>query len=77
MHYGMRVWNKGHHGAWHLYGHSHANLPPHGRSVDVGVDSHWVTGKATYTPFSFEQVAAFMVTRDFAPVDHHGAKKES
>ncbi len=26
-HYAMRVWNRSHHGAWHLYGHSHGNLP--------------------------------------------------
>ena len=24
-HYAFRVWNKSHHGSWHLYGHSHAN----------------------------------------------------
>lgn len=72
MHYGMRVWNKSHYGSWHLYGHSHATLSPHGRSVDVGVDSHWITGKPEYVPFSFEQVQAYMTTRDFVPVDHHG-----
>jgi hypothetical protein len=26
-HYAMRVWNRSHHGAWHLYGHSRGNLP--------------------------------------------------
>jgi len=26
-HYAMRVWNRAHHGAWHLYGHSHGKLP--------------------------------------------------
>jgi calcineurin-like phosphoesterase family protein len=26
-HYAMRVWPKSHHGAWHLYGHSHGSLP--------------------------------------------------
>ena len=40
MHYAMRVWNKRHHGAIHLYGHSHGNLPqsPNSLSWDVGVD---------------------------------------
>ena len=28
FHYALRVWNKAHHGAWHLYGHSHGRLPP-------------------------------------------------
>jgi calcineurin-like phosphoesterase family protein len=39
-----------HHGAWHLYGHSHGALPPYGKSFDVGVDC-W-----NYKPVSFEQV---------------------
>ena len=37
-HYAMRVWRKSHHGSLMLYGHSHGNLPPHGNSLDVGVD---------------------------------------
>ena len=39
-HYALRVWDRSHHGAWHLYGHSHGNLPSQGRSFDVGVDCH-------------------------------------
>ena len=40
MHYAMRVWDRRHYGAWHLYGHSHGHLPPEeGRfALDVGVD---------------------------------------
>jgi calcineurin-like phosphoesterase family protein len=40
-HYAHRVWEKSHHGAWHLYGHSHASLPddPNSLSFDVGVDN--------------------------------------
>lgn len=40
-HYAHRVWNKSHHGRWHLYGHSHASLPddPNSLSFDVGVDN--------------------------------------
>jgi hypothetical protein len=26
-HYAMRVWNRSHHGAWHLYGHSQGESP--------------------------------------------------
>ncbi len=37
-HYACRVWPAGHYGAWHFFGHSHGNLPPQGRSRDVGVD---------------------------------------
>ncbi|WP_139813065.1 metallophosphoesterase [Ensifer aridi] len=37
-HYGHRVWPGSHKGSFHFYGHSHNNLPPTGRSRDVGVD---------------------------------------
>lgn len=37
-HYGMRVWNRSHHGALHFYGHSHGKLPGTSQSLDVGVD---------------------------------------
>lgn len=37
-HYAMKVWNKSHYGAWHLYGHSHGTLPDNinNLSMDVG-----------------------------------------
>ena len=67
-HYALRVWNKSHHGAWHLYGHSHGSLPdnPNSYSLDVGVDCH------NYAPISFERVAALMAGNTFKPIDHHG-----
>lgn len=37
-HYAQRTWAASVHGSWHLYGHSHGRLPPHGRSRDCGVD---------------------------------------
>lgn len=66
-HYAMRVWNCSHHGAWHLYGHSHGSLPddPNSLSFDVGVDC-W-----DFYPVSFEQVAERMKQKTFKPVDHH------
>lgn len=39
-HYSMRVWNKRHHGSWHLYAHSHGTLAPLGNSRDVGMDAN-------------------------------------
>jgi len=40
-HYAFDVWNKSHHGSWHLHGHSHGMLPPGNRMrVDVGVDTN-------------------------------------
>lgn len=66
-HYAMRVWNKSHHGAWQLYGHSHGTLPddPKSLSMDVGVDPN------NYTPISYSQVKARMSKKTWSPVDHH------
>lgn len=72
FHYGCRVWNKSHRNSWLLFGHSHNSLPPFGKSVDVGVDSTWVTGKAEYRPFSFYEIKEFMNKQPVMVVDHHG-----
>jgi calcineurin-like phosphoesterase family protein len=71
-HYALRVWSRSHYGALSLYGHSHGNLEPYGRSMDVGVDSPWVTGIPEYRPFSFEEVLASVSQRDIELPDHHG-----
>jgi calcineurin-like phosphoesterase family protein len=67
-HYAMRVWNKSHHGAWHLYGHSHGTLPddPNALSMDVGVDCHG------YRPIDLAAVKKHMEKKAFKPIDHHG-----
>lgn len=66
-HYALRVWNKSHWGAWHLYGHSHGTLPddPNSLSIDVGVDSH------DYRPWAMNELVDVMATKTFVPVDHH------
>jgi len=55
-HYAMRAWDKSHHGAWQLYGHTHGNLreEPLLWNMDVGVDC-W-----NFYPISLEQVAQVM-----------------
>lgn len=52
--YAMRVWDRSHYGAWHLYGHSHGSLPGSGLSFDIGVDCN------RFRPFSLEEVAEKM-----------------
>lgn len=76
-HYSHEVWPKSHHGAWHLYGHSHNSLPVHmnRRSLDVGVDA--VAGRLNrlpqdYRPMRLDEIAAQMATRVWEPIDHHG-----
>ena len=86
-HYAHRVWNKSHHGVWHLYGHSHNSLPddPNSMSFDVGVDATANelagngsgvtkpnTNKLDYRPISFAEVQDVMAHKNFKPIDHHG-----
>lgn len=70
-HYAMRVWNKSHHGAWMLYGHSHGSLPddPNSLSFDVGVDCH------DYKPLEFEDIGRIMKKKTWKAIDHHGRKE--
>lgn len=67
-HYAMRVWNKSHHGAYMLHGHSHGSLfdDPNLLSFDVGVDCH------DYAPLSYEEVKKIMEEKKYKSVDHHG-----
>lgn len=69
-HYALRVWNKSHHGYYHLYGHSHGTLPddPNVRSFDVGVDCH------SFKPLSIKEIDEIMAKKTYKPVDHHNGK---
>ena len=56
FHYSIRNWHHKEKGSWHLYGHSHGNTTPYGKSFDIGVDC-W-----NFFPVSFEQVKETMET---------------
>ena len=52
-HYAHVVWPNSHHLAWHLFGHSHNNLPENRiskNSFDCGVDTN------NYYPYSFDDI---------------------
>lgn len=73
-HYPLEVWNRAHHGAFHLHGHSHGSLQrilPN--RIDVGVDLH-----PEYRPFTLDEVhAALASTGPYERLDHHGDGRES
>ena len=46
----MRVWNASHRGSIHLFGHSHGNLPDHGKSMDVSADTN------NFYPYSIDDI---------------------
>lgn len=68
-HYAQRVWRNSHHGAWHLFGHSHNSLPSLGRSMDVGVDARG------YQPISFDEVRELLKERELTY--HHPDWKDA
>lgn len=65
LHFALRIWNKAHHGAIHLYGHSHNTIPDFGKSMDVGVDTN------DLKPYSLTQILEIMRKRETPVVDHH------
>jgi len=67
-HRAHRVWYNAHYGAWHLFGHSHGGLPPHFKSMDVGIDARPL---GDMKPFTFDEIAAFMA--DQPMLGHHDA----
>lgn len=65
-HYGLRVWNRSHHGSLLLYGHSHGSLPGNSQSLDVGVDC-W-----DYYPVNLPTIMKRMATLpSYKSEDHH------
>lgn len=63
-HYAHARWPRAHHGALHLFGHSHGNFAGLGRSMDVGVDCN------NYYPFHIDEVIRKL--EKLTPVEHHG-----
>ena len=69
FHYALKIWNRSHRGALHLYGHSHGRLLGDAHCCDVGVDNPaW-----GYRPVSLAAVLAHLATlQPRVPADHHG-----
>lgn len=69
MHYPIRVWKLAQEGAIHLHGHSHGNLEPIGKAIDVGADS-W-----HYKPVSIDTIVEKASLMDYVQQDHHKLKQ--
>jgi calcineurin-like phosphoesterase family protein len=67
-HYAMRTWSKSHYNSVQFYGHSHGDLPPEGRQLDIGVDNAYrLLGE--YRPFSLDEALQFIP--EHKPKNHH------
>ncbi len=67
FHYPIAVFDKMHHGAWHLHGHCHGSLQLPGKVLDVGIDNH-----PDFQVFTYDEVKAHMDNREVHSWgDHH------
>ena len=73
FHYAMRVWRGASKGNWHLYGHSHGNLPDEEDRLafDIGVDCH------DFYPLSYDEVKAIMKTKKWKPPFEKESRQEA
>jgi hypothetical protein len=77
----MRTWDRGHHGTWMLYGHSHGTLPDYlagydemdrkqyFKTMDVGIDTH-----KEFRPYHIDELKTIMKDRVNLMIDHHNEK---
>lgn len=72
-HFANRVWDRSHHGSYHLYGHSHDGLEklPWGRSMDAGIMTA-LRLNGLYSLFEFSQIHDILSKREVKVIDHHG-----
>ena len=74
-HFPLQIWNKSHHGAWHLCGHSHNSFEesnwafPEYKRFDCGVEAALEFDQKHM--FSFNDVKAIMSTKCIYYGDHH------
>lgn len=63
-HYPLRTWNRSGRGSWQLHGHSHGDIPPLFRQLDVGVDNvARITSQ--YRPISYEEIKSVLVDHPY------------
>lgn len=75
-HFANRVWDRSHHGSYHLYGHSHDGLEKDawGKSMDAGIMTA-LRVNGVYSLFSFGQIHEILDKRVKKVIDHHGLKE--
>lgn len=85
-HYSHRVWDQAHHGAIHLYGHSHGTLPDYERMIRDDSWTEFPTGDyykcmdvgvdthPEFRPYNLDEILEIMKDRVPLSVDHHNSR---
>ena len=74
FHFPIVSWNKQHHGAWHLHGHSHGNYEGQGKILDVGLDSAYkIFGEHRF--FTEQDIEQIMQSKEIQIADNHRKDK--
>lgn len=63
FHYALRTWDSSRYGSFNLYGHSHGELPPIGKQLDVGIDNS-IKVLGEYKLFEWKDILKFMKERE-------------
>lgn len=69
-HYALRSWNQVWRGSLHLFGHTHATLPPTRQSCDVGVDA-WA-----FRPVTLAEIQERLATVEEEPEEMRRAREQ-
>lgn len=67
MHFPLAVWNRNHHGAIMLHGHSHGSYQGQGRIADIGWD-------AEFKIVHIDDIVQRMLAKPIVVLDHHEAR---
>lgn len=71
FHFPIAAWNRQHHGAYCIHGHSHGSYTPeHGKILDVGLDNAYnVLGQHRF--FTEDDIKTYMGKRSIYVADQH------
>jgi len=79
-HYPLQIWNKSHHGTWHLCGHSHGSFEetsvynPTIKRFDCGVENALEWSKNEAVMFHYDDVKYIMNKKQTFNGDHHNTE---
>lgn len=79
FHFPILAWHRQHYGSWHLFGHTHGNIPEEnlrGKMLDVGLDSSFkLYGEHKF--FTENMIIEYMNSKEIYIADGHQNRPEA